>query len=116
MDEMEATAKKYVRECQRTIWDQLGEEIRTELNEAAQLIEQLAKDASAEDKLLAVVAELRECADPGRKDVFTAIRKALRLTVKENSTNRQVLINWLNDEQAKNAARFNSKLFTDTQI
>jgi pyruvate/2-oxoglutarate/acetoin dehydrogenase E1 component/TPP-dependent pyruvate/acetoin dehydrogenase alpha subunit len=114
MDEMETTAKKYVRECQRAIWDQLGEEIRTELNEAIQLIEQLAKEASAEDKLLAVVAELRECADPGRKDVFTAVRKALRLSIKDNSSAKQVLINWLNDEQVKNAARFNSNLFTET--
>jgi pyruvate/2-oxoglutarate/acetoin dehydrogenase E1 component/TPP-dependent pyruvate/acetoin dehydrogenase alpha subunit len=114
MDEMETTAKKYVRECQRAIWDQLGEEIRTELNEAIQLIEQLAKEASAEDKLLAVVVELRECADPGRKDVFTAVRKALRLSIKDNSSAKQVLINWLNDEQVKNAARFNSNLFTET--
>lgn len=114
MDELETTAKKYVRECQRAIWDQLGEEIRIELNEAAQLIEQLANDSSTEDKLLAVVAELRECPDPGRKDVFTAVRKALRLTVNESLPAKQVLISWLNDEQVKNAERFNSKLFNET--
>ncbi|HWZ15850.1 MAG TPA: thiamine pyrophosphate-dependent enzyme [Mucilaginibacter sp.] len=114
MDELETTAKKYVRECQRSVWNQLGEEIKTELNEAAQLIEQLAKDVPAKDKLLTVVSELRECADPGRKDVFAAVRKALRLTVKDNSSARQVLINWLNDEQVKNTARFNSNLFTET--
>ncbi|MDB5124514.1 MAG: transketolase [Mucilaginibacter sp.] len=114
MDELETTAKKYVRECQRSVWNQLGEEIKTELNEAAQLIEELAKDVTAKDRLLTIVSGLRECSDPGRKDVFTAARKALRLTVKDNSSAKKVLINWLSDEQIKNAARFNSNLFTET--
>jgi pyruvate/2-oxoglutarate/acetoin dehydrogenase E1 component/TPP-dependent pyruvate/acetoin dehydrogenase alpha subunit len=114
MDELETTAKKYVRECQRSVWNQLGEEIKTELNEAAQLIEELAKDVPAKDRLLTIVSGLRECSDPGRKDVFTAVRKALRLTVKDNSSAKQVLINWLSDEQVKNTARFNSNLFTET--
>jgi pyruvate/2-oxoglutarate/acetoin dehydrogenase E1 component/TPP-dependent pyruvate/acetoin dehydrogenase alpha subunit len=114
MDELETTAKKYVRECQRSVWNQLGEEIKTELNEAAQLIEELAKDVPAKDRLLTIVSGLRECSDPGRKDVFTAARKALRLTVKDNPSAKQVLINWLSDEQIKNAARFNSNLFTET--
>ncbi len=114
MDELETTAKKHVRECQRAVWDQLGDEIKAELNQAAQLIEQLAKEASAETELLAVVAQLRECSDPGRKDVITAARKALRLTVKDNLSAKQALIGWLNDEQAKNEDRFNSKLFNET--
>ncbi|MDB5131704.1 MAG: transketolase [Mucilaginibacter sp.] len=114
MDTLEDTAKKHVRECQRSIWNQLGEEIRTELNEAAQLIEQLAKEVPAKDRLLTIVGELRECTDPGRKDVFTAVRKALRLTVKDSSSAKQVLISWLNDEQIKNTERFNSNLFTET--
>src|SRR6185312_13795710 len=114
MDELEATAKTYVRDCQRKIWNELGEEIRAELNEAAQLIEQLAANTSNKDKLLAIGAELRNCTDPGRKDVFAAVRKALRLTVKDNSENRQALIDWLAAENKINDARFNSKLFSET--
>ncbi|GAC1313147.1 MAG: alpha-ketoacid dehydrogenase subunit alpha/beta [Mucilaginibacter sp.] len=114
MDELETTAKKHVRECQRSVWNQLGEEIKTELNEAAQLIEQLAKDVPAKDKLLSIVRELRECTDPGRKDVFAAVRKTLRLTVQDHSSARQAIIDWLDGEQVKNTARFNSNLFTET--
>lgn len=114
MDELEATAKKYVRDCQRQIWNQLGEDIRTELNEGARLIEQLASTSANQDKLTTVASELRTCPDSGRKDVFAAVRKALRLTVKDNSPNREVLIDWLAEENKINDDRFNSKLFSDT--
>ncbi|WP_295801608.1 alpha-ketoacid dehydrogenase subunit alpha/beta [Mucilaginibacter sp.] len=115
MDEMEATAKKYVREIQRQVWNELSEEIAYELNEASRLIEQLARESQFQDELLEVVTELKECIDPGRKDVVAAIRKALRITVKQPTSQREVLIGWLASENAKNEIRFNSKLFGDTQ-
>jgi len=114
MDELEADAKKYVRECQRQVWNELSDEIRLELNEAAALIEKLAQYVPAKEELRAVVLSLRECVDPGRRDVFAAIRKALRLTVKDNVLQKQQLINWLEEEKIKNTARFNSKLFSET--
>jgi pyruvate/2-oxoglutarate/acetoin dehydrogenase E1 component/TPP-dependent pyruvate/acetoin dehydrogenase alpha subunit len=114
MDELEAAAKKYVRDCQKQVWNELGEEIKIELNEAALLIEQLAQNVAEQEALLAIVNDLRECTDPGRKDVFTAIRKALRLTAKDNAPEKQVLITWLSEENAKNAERYNSKLFSET--
>jgi len=115
MDEIEALAKKYVREIQRQVWNELSEEITYELNEASRLIEQLARESQFQDELLEVVTELKECIDPGRKDVVAAIRKALRVTVKQPTQQREVLIGWLASENVKNEKRFNSKLFGDTQ-
>jgi pyruvate/2-oxoglutarate/acetoin dehydrogenase E1 component/TPP-dependent pyruvate/acetoin dehydrogenase alpha subunit len=114
MDELEATAKKHVRECQRDVWNQLSGEIVNELNEALGLIENLAHHVHAHDDLRVIAAELRECVDPGRKDVFAAMRKALRLTVNDHAEQKQELVNWLAHENIKNADRFNSKLFTGT--
>ena len=57
---------------------------------------------------------LREYVDPGRRDVVAAIRKALRLTVKDDVYQREALISWLADENAKNKERYNSKLFSET--
>jgi pyruvate/2-oxoglutarate/acetoin dehydrogenase E1 component/TPP-dependent pyruvate/acetoin dehydrogenase alpha subunit len=115
MDELEATAKKYVRDCQRQVWNELSDEIKAELNEAVGLIDQLAMYVPGQEELFAVASSLRECVDPGRRDVFAAIRKALRLTAKNNVLQRQALVNWLTAEQVKNTERFNSKLFTNTQ-
>jgi pyruvate/2-oxoglutarate/acetoin dehydrogenase E1 component/TPP-dependent pyruvate/acetoin dehydrogenase alpha subunit len=115
IDEIEATAKKYVREVQKQVWNELSNEILSELNDAARLIERLAQEVPEQDELLDVVVELRDCVDPGRKDVVAAIRKSLRLTVKHNNSQKQELINWLADENVKNEKRYSSKLFTGTQ-
>ena len=115
IDEIEATAKKYVREVQKQVWNELSNEILSELNDAARLIERLAQEVPEQNELLDVVAELRDCVDPGRKDVVAAIRKSLRLTVKHNNSQKQELINWLADENVKNEKRYSSKLFTGTQ-
>ncbi len=114
MDELELTAKKHVRECQRQVWNELSDSIRAELNEAAGLIENLAQYAPSKTELMAVADELRACVDPGRHNVFAAVRKALRLTVKENLLQKQQLINWLADENEKNYTRYNSRLFSST--
>ncbi len=114
MDELEATAKKYVRECQREAWNELGDEIRVELKQVSELIEHLVEDSENGDKLKDIISELGAVVDPGRRDAFAAGRKALRVTVKEKLIGKQALINWLNSETQKNNERFNSKLFTGT--
>jgi pyruvate/2-oxoglutarate/acetoin dehydrogenase E1 component/TPP-dependent pyruvate/acetoin dehydrogenase alpha subunit len=112
IDGIEADAKKYVRECQREAWNELADEITAELNETARDIEYLSRVSEAEEELMEVTNTLRACIDPGRKDVVAAIRKALRLTINEDSYERRVLADWLIEERAKNNERYNSKLFT----
>ncbi|WPU91772.1 thiamine pyrophosphate-dependent enzyme [Mucilaginibacter sabulilitoris] len=114
LDELEAEAKKFVRECQREAAAELVNIINTELDEAAKLIEELAYNVTAKDELLDIVAALRASYDAGRKDTVGAIRKALRITVHQNVAERQSLVSWLKTETEKNNERFNSKLFAET--
>ncbi len=114
LDALEAEAKKYVRECQREAWNELASEINTELDESAKDIELLASVSGFKNELMDVAADLRAVVDPGRKDVVSAIRKALRITIKENSPEKQELIEWLKEERGKNYERYNSKLFSGT--
>lgn len=116
LDELEALAKKYVRDCQREAWDDLGAEIKSELDDAEALIVAVAQQSEAKHELMEVAEALRACVDPGRKDVATAIRKSLRLTINERSAEKQELAQWLAVENEKNKERFNSKLFSDTQF
>jgi len=114
LDELEANAKKFVRECQRDAWNELGAEIKNELDSAINLVLKVADRSHVKNELLTIVEDLRNCVDPGRKDVTSAVRKVLRLTVKEMTGEREALTAWLNWENAKNKDRFNSKLFGDT--
>ncbi|MGZ3833681.1 MAG: alpha-ketoacid dehydrogenase subunit alpha/beta [Mucilaginibacter sp.] len=112
MDELEASAKKYVRECQRKAWTELGAEVNEELKQVSELIEEIATESNNSEALKEVISALSLAVDPGRKDGIAAGRKALRLTVNERLAGRQALINWINLEMGKNAERFNSKLFS----
>ncbi|MES2428865.1 MAG: thiamine pyrophosphate-dependent enzyme [Bacteroidota bacterium] len=112
ISKLENEAKKFVRECQREAWNGLGDKIKTEIDETVQLIANLTGVSAFKDQLEELSAELLACVDPGRKDTVAAVRKALRLTVRETSAEKQVLIDWLNEEYIKNNGRFNDKLFT----
>jgi len=114
LNELENEAKRYVRECQREAAAELLDIIKAELLEASHLIDAVANQVTAKDEILNISSALRSSYDAGRKDVISAIRKTLRLTVYENVSERQTLLNWLNGEMVKNNERFNSKLFSET--
>ncbi len=114
LDKLEEDAKKYVRKCQREAWEEYSSVIIAELDEAVSLIEELAQQSAAKDDILAETEILRLCVDPGRREIFTAIRKALRLTVNENNSERQKLAHWLNTHSEAARDMYNSRLFTGT--
>ncbi|WCT11001.1 alpha-ketoacid dehydrogenase subunit alpha/beta [Mucilaginibacter jinjuensis] len=114
LDKIEAEAKIHVRDCQREAWNELGAVIKAELEEAASLIDAVAQEATAQDEVEEVAQVLRECIDPGRKDIIGAIRKTLRLTIKQNFATKQTLVNWFNNNNAQNHERYNTKLFTNS--
>jgi len=113
MDEIEAKAKQHVRDCQREAWNELANEIKAELSEAAKLIEDLAQSVR-DQEILDIAAGLRSCTDPTRRDVVNSVRKALRMSIKSDSDERMYLSHWLTEQNEKNKERFNSKLFTNT--
>jgi pyruvate/2-oxoglutarate/acetoin dehydrogenase E1 component/TPP-dependent pyruvate/acetoin dehydrogenase alpha subunit len=112
--ELEETAKKYVRDCQRQAWGGVFDLVKSEINEALPLIKNLGHVSAAKNELDNIASELIACVDPSRKDIMGALRKSLRLTVNERSAERAELADWLNSETLKNRDRFNSRLFSGT--
>lgn len=114
IEKIESEAKKYVRDCQREAWNELSDIITAELNDTATDLESLADISVHRDNLMEIAAELRSCVDPGRKDIVSATRKALRLTVNEDTPERSALQTWLKNEIDRNDVRYNTKLFSTT--
>jgi pyruvate/2-oxoglutarate/acetoin dehydrogenase E1 component len=115
LEELEAEAKRYVRECQREAANELAVVIKSEIEEAAALIDAFAETVPGKKEVIsALSAGLRSSIDAGRREIFSAIRKTLRLTTTENNVERQLLTEWLKAEKAINTERYNSKLFTGT--
>jgi pyruvate/2-oxoglutarate/acetoin dehydrogenase E1 component len=109
LNELETTAKAYVRECQKKAWADFNASIKAEAQDAAQLLE-----AFPGAEIQNIAAVLRSNTDPTRKEIISSVRKAFRLLRHDSSAAKDQLLNWLNGEADNNADRFNSKLFTET--
>lgn len=107
---LEDTAKKLVREAQREAWNEFLADIKVEKDQVLNLINNLA----AENPLLTKITDkLRSTPDAQRKEIVSSARKALRLTISNQSEARTTLLNWLEGQLEDNEERYNSKLFTD---
>lgn len=115
IDQLEATAKKYVRDCQKEAWAELESEIKTEMSEAIELIDNIAEYSPKHNQLYELTQSLENTVDPARRDTIAAVRKALRITLGETSHERKMLADYLKEEFVKNSERYNSKLFTNTK-
>lgn len=111
LEVLEEEAKKYVKTCLRDAWKEISTVIKAEKQEALALIDAIAADVEAVEKVSLV---LKSEIDPMRREVFSAIRKTIRLSRNKPSAVRDRLINWYQTELKKNEERYNSKLFSDT--
>ncbi|HXH99605.1 MAG TPA: thiamine pyrophosphate-dependent enzyme [Sphingobacteriaceae bacterium] len=107
MDELENTAKTYVRECQRTAWAAFNTSIKDDAENFYSLAENIENQ---EVKNLALA--LRAGIDPGRKEIINAVRKSIRLLRNDQSESKSALIKWYQQQIDINFERYNSKLYT----
>lgn len=116
LDAIEQDAKKYVRACQKEVWETFNNPIKQEIAEVSAMLENLAAQSSFSSEILNLVQQLKGTIDALRKDILVAVRKALRITRNENSDARRELVIWLNYYNTVNFDRYNSKLHTDTEF
>lgn len=107
MDELEKTAKQYVRDCQKKAWINFNAGIKEDAEKFFALAENISNQ---EVKNLALA--LRAGIDPGRKEVISAVRKSIRLLRDEQSEAKTALTEWYQEQMGLNYDRYNSKLYT----
>jgi len=112
LDEIEKTAKKDVRTAQKAAWSDFQGKIDAERNEVVGLIEKMAAE---NPNLSDLIQGLKKEMNPVRKDVFTAVRRTLHLTIGSNSDARKDLIAWLKEEQDINTDRYSSHLYSQSE-
>ncbi|MFN5459749.1 MAG: thiamine pyrophosphate-dependent enzyme [Bacteroidota bacterium] len=94
-NEIEEQAKEHIRLAKNYAWSSYLSPIKSELANASELIQKLAESSENSDELIQITNELAQIKEPIRKDIHSAIKKALRLTVGKNSEDKDRLINWL---------------------
>ncbi|TCD08333.1 transketolase [Pedobacter frigidisoli] len=107
--EIEKKAKIFVRNAQKEAWNEFLDDIKPEQKEIIDLINGVAKH---QPEIAKISASLSSTADAQRREVFTAARKAIRLSVNFDSPERNALLAWYKKNRELNHDRYNSKLHT----
>lgn len=107
---VEKDAKVYVRNAQKEAWNEFLDSIKPEQKQVVDLISGIAKH---QPELAKIAANLASTADAQRREVYTAARKAIRLSAGFSSPERNELLTWYKQQDKFNYDRYNSKLHTD---
>jgi pyruvate/2-oxoglutarate/acetoin dehydrogenase E1 component/TPP-dependent pyruvate/acetoin dehydrogenase alpha subunit len=108
--ELETEAKQMVRLAQKEAWNEFLGSIKIEKDLAVGMLTAMADGDAQIHKL---ISQLTGTPDALRKEILSAVRKALRMTINKSSAERTAMVNWLNAQLEANKERYNSKLFTD---
>ena len=96
--ELENQVKKEVRDAQKKTWDNYLNPILDLKNEALSLLEKLAAESANGAFVSIEINQLKAKTSPFKRDIFSAIRKTLRIVREENLASKVALINWLNHQ------------------
>lgn len=110
LDELENTAKKFVKEIQKEAWNEFLSSIKEEQTQVIQMINAFA---NGNPVLTKIAAQLASTPDALRREVMSAARKAIRQSVNTPSAERDVLVKWYQKQADINEEKYSSKLFTD---
>jgi len=111
---IENEAQIHVNVSKKAAWEAYLNPIKLEINEASELLTDLANAAQI-SAINDLVTELKSINDPIRKDIAVAINKALRLTYKLQNMERERLISFKNLYLKSNEERYNSYLHSQSK-
>jgi pyruvate/2-oxoglutarate/acetoin dehydrogenase E1 component/TPP-dependent pyruvate/acetoin dehydrogenase alpha subunit len=115
LDAIEAAAKKSVSESKRKAWEAFQNSIKAELAEVKNILNAVAAESSNKVFVEKIISGLTEIAEPIRKDISEAAKKSLRLVRNETLASKQNLIHWLKTWNDKNAERYDSYLYSQSE-
>ena len=95
LSKLEEEIKKEVRLKQKQTWDNYLNPILELKNQSLSLLEKLSSESSNSAFINIEINQLKAKTSPFKKDVFSAVRKVLRLVREENLASKIELIEWL---------------------
>ncbi len=114
LDTVELDAKNAIKQARIDAWNAYQQSMKTDLDEAIDLLQQAARHHSKSADLMAIREELRKTVTPLRRDAVSAVRKAIRLLRTDGGNARQGLKVWLDRTSDENMDRFSSYLYSQS--
>ncbi len=112
--ELEEEAKKEAKEARNAAWSAFRAEMKEELDTVEKLLDRLARNSAVSRKIRRIAGQMKAAAVPLRRDIVSSVKKALRQTRNENSDERKKLIEWLENSKKKNAERYDTHLYSES--
>lgn len=109
ISELEDTIKNEVRTTIKQSWTKFLDSVKVEKAQTLNLLENLGNEVPQVKKIALIY---RSEIDPLRKEMFGAIRKALRITRFHDSDAKSALKKWYEEQKEINKERYNSGLFS----
>lgn len=116
LDKIEEEAKNKVKEGQKAAWKAFTGEIKEELNEVAEFVDDLASESKHADKLNEIKKQMKAPMVPIRKDVVGAAKQALRTVRGEELSSKFPLIDWLDKQNDANWKRYDTHLYSESEL
>ncbi|MGB6082919.1 alpha-ketoacid dehydrogenase subunit alpha/beta [Moheibacter sp.] len=115
LEALEAEAKKEVKEAQKQAWEDYLNPVISLKNTAIELLEKLANESSNKSFIETEINSLKAKQTPFKKDIYSAIRKAFRLTRGETNSSKTELKNWYDERMKIEEDIYSSHLHSQSQ-
>lgn len=111
---IEKEAKVAAKQARDLAWKEYISEIKRDVDEVLGLIDKAGISSSKNEEIATISSELRKELNPEKSHVVRVAKKVLRLLKKENSSEKDALINWLSSKEEHYSHQFNSKLYSES--
>lgn len=115
MAEIEAAAKKSVREAKKEAWDEFITAIENEARQVSFILEKLADESSESSAINGLKDKLNGITEKSRRDVMEAARQAAVLVRAENGPVKRELAEWIKANTELNYDRYSSHLYAENK-
>ena len=114
LNQIQSDAKKTVRDAKNKSWKKFTNDINSDLREACSLLFEIAEVSEQKVFIHKERETLEKAYEPIRKDIFSIVRKVLRLVSKENHRQKKKLSNWIKAKLENANDRYSSHLYSQS--
>ena len=114
LNQIQSEAKNTVRDAKNKSWKKFTNDINSDLKEACSLLFELAEVSEQKVFIHKEREAIEKAYEPIRKDIFSTVRKVLRLVSKENHEQKKKLSNWIKAKLENANDRYSSHLYSQS--
>lgn len=114
LEKIESDAKKEVRAAQKQAWEDYLNPLIELKNQAVQLLNELASTSVNQSFIQPGIDQLNALSVPSKKEIYSCIRKSLRISRGESSPAKENLIHWLKAQMEVEKDIYSSHLYSQS--